>query len=219
VFWRLLSLLNVRNAIVVTPAFYMNSHFRPAEATILENPSPYIYPRAYFAREAREVTTAEATAAIRRDFAPCRPGPGCQPLLEAKPALDYVEGPVKADALDAEGPIDVAADGDRWTLAFPVSGRRRLLVINEAYDRRWEAEADGQALAIYPTNLVMRGVVVPPGVTRVTLRYRSIVGDTVRYLAIAVPLLLGAAAVVGVTRRRKARRQAAGATHRPRATS
>jgi len=219
VFWRLLSLLNVRNAIVVTPAFYMNSHFRPAEATILENPSPYIYPRAYFAREAREVTTAEATAAIRREFAPCRPGPGCQPLLEAKPALDYVEGPVKADALDAEGPIDVAADGDRWTLAFPVSGRRRLLVINEAYDRRWEAEADGQALAIYPTNLVMRGVVVPPGVTRVTLRYRSIVGDTVRYLAIAVPLLLGAAAVVGVTRRRKARRQAAGATHRPRATS
>jgi hypothetical protein len=203
--WRLLSLLNVRNAIVVTPAFYMNSHFNPEDAAIIENPSPYVYPRAYFAREARSVTTKEATAAIRREFTPCRPGPGCLTSLEAKLPLDYVEGPVGSDPLDGDGALMLTADGDRWDLRFPASSRRRLLVVNEAYDRRWTAEADGRAVPVYPTNVVMRGMLVPPGVSRVTLRYRSVAGDTVWYLAIALPLLLAAAVIVGIRRRRAAR--------------
>jgi hypothetical protein len=209
--WRLLSLLNVRNAIVVTPAFFMNRHFDPEDATIIDNPSPFIYPRAYFAREARSVTAAEATAVMRREFSPCRPGPGCLTVLSAKLPLDYVEGPVGSEALDSDGAIELTADGDRWDVAFPASSRPRLLVINEAYDRRWTAEADGRALAIYPTNVMMRGVLVPAGVSRVVLRYRSVVGDTVRYLAIALPLLAAAAAAVGIRRRRAARRQGAGA--------
>jgi LPXTG-motif cell wall-anchored protein len=78
-------------------------------------------------------------------------------------------------------------------------------VVNEAYDRRWTAEADGRAVPVYPTNVVMRGMLIPPGVSRVTLRYRSVAGDTVWYLAIALPLLLAAAVIVGIRRRRAAR--------------
>ena len=48
----------------------------------------------------------------------------------------------------------------------------RFLVVNERFDPYWRAYVDGKAARIYPTNVVMRGVVVPPGAREVSMIYR-----------------------------------------------
>ncbi len=187
--WKLLSLLNVRNVIVLTRALYTNKGLDPPSGVVvLRNPSPYVYPRVYFASRAVSVTTAQAVTAIQKGFAPCGPGstPGCTPVLEKKDPLDYVEGPVPS-AIGSEGRLGHRFDGDRIVIDASPSTHARFLVINEAYNPRWHAYADGRELPIYPTNIIMRGLVMPPGTTRVTLRYRSMVDDSWKYLAALLP--------------------------------
>ena len=187
--WRLLSLLNVRNAIVVTRPFYTNSHFGVMrDLLVLRNPSPYIYPRAYFASEIRSMTTDEAVKAVRRYFSRCQPAGGCSDLLRERQPLDYVDGLSIRGPFDATGPIRSQFQGDHDVLEFPPSPQDRFLIVNEAYDPRWRAEIDGRSVPVHPTNLVMRGILVPPNATRVDLRYRSVCGDTWRYLAVVIPL-------------------------------
>jgi hypothetical protein len=53
------------------------------------------------------------------------------------------------------------------------SPNARFLVLNEMYHPRWRAFAGGRELEIEPTNLAMRGMLVPPGVTDVQLRFIS----------------------------------------------
>ncbi|MBV9329797.1 MAG: hypothetical protein JO352_39340, partial [Chloroflexi bacterium] len=168
--WRLMSLLNVKNAIVVTPDLYTNagSHL-PDGLQIVENPSPYVYPRAYFARTVESVSEAEDVAVTHDFFAECRQ---CDNLLEAPKPVDEVEGPVTG-AFDASGDVAVLDGADRIDLTFPASAHPRFLVLNEPYARGWSASADDQDLAIYPTNVVMRGVLVPTGATHVTFAYHS----------------------------------------------
>ena len=193
--WRLLSLLNVRNAIVLTKQFYTNDHFDPRRDLVLvHNPSPYVYPRVYFARRTRAVTRAEAAAAIQHDLGDCRhePRTPCTDVLKSSLPVDYVEGPVSGD-FDPGGSIQWHFDGDYVEIEFPPSPRNRLLVVNEAYNEHWIAEAGGRKLNIYPTNLVMRGIVVPEGATQVTLRYHSVIDVTWRYLAAALPFAIAAA--------------------------
>ncbi len=187
--WKLLALLNVRNAVTVTPDLFMNTDRRVPEGLILaRNPSPYVYPRVYFAPETVSVTAYEAAEAIEKAFGPCPPGDaGCSPLLAARHPVDYVEGPVQG-RFDSTGPIDARFAADRVTVDFPASTRERFLVINEAVHPRWSAAAEGKALTIYPTNVVMRGIRVPPGISRVPLRYRSVIGETIRYLALVLGL-------------------------------
>jgi hypothetical protein len=43
--------------------------------------------------------------------------------------------------------------------------------LNELYHPAWQAWVDGKATEIYPTNVAMRGILVPPGATTVELRY------------------------------------------------
>ncbi len=195
--WRLLALLNVRNAVWVDRAFFTNRGLEPERLRIEHNPSPYIYPRAYFASQVESVSTLDAAKAVSAHFASCPapPSSACDQRLTAKHPVDYVEGKV-AGAYDATGEIRWHFAGDSAVLAFPASATRRFLVINEAYHRRWRAESGGRALPIYPTNLVMRGIPVPEGVGRVILRYRSVIDDTWLYLAVVIPAGLIAGALL-----------------------
>ena len=190
--WKLLSLLNVRQAIQVVPELFTNrDRTLPDGLPIVANPSPFVYPRAYFAAEPRSVTRAEATRAIIEHFGPCRSAAAatCQPWLSEKHPTDYVEADV-GEAFDASGPLTWRFDGDRADFEFAASSRRRFLVVNEAWDPGWHATVRDQSLTVVPTNVVMRGVVVPEGATHVTMRYDAAVVGTFSWVAaLALPLL------------------------------
>jgi hypothetical protein len=82
-----------------------------------------------------------------------------------------VEGDLDAQDLDTSGTIQAHYQGDRVTLDVTPSPKARFLVLNELYHPRWQAFADGQEVAIYPTNVFMRGVLLPPQTARVELRF------------------------------------------------
>jgi hypothetical protein len=198
--WKLLSFLNVRNAIVVDRDFLTNmDRLVPQKLRIVRNPSPYVYPRAYLAREVRSVDTAEALKTVRHLVGACEKTPApCSPVLERRSDIDYVEGPVLGP-FDGQGQVAWHFDGDRAVLRFPPSAQKRFLVVNEAYDPHWQARAAGRDLLVYPVNVVMRGVVVPEGAGEVTLRYRSVLDFTGPYLAVV--LASGGMALLAARRR------------------
>jgi len=82
-----------------------------------------------------------------------------------------VEGDLEAEALDTSGAIQACYQGDRITLEVTPSPQARFVVLNELYHPRWQAFADGQEVAVYPTNLFMRGILLPPHTGRVELRF------------------------------------------------
>jgi hypothetical protein len=98
--------------------------------------------------------------------------PGCDNLLEAPKPVDDVEGPI-AGAFDSSSPITLTEGSDRLDLAFAPSTQPRFLIVNELYNQGWSASAAGQDLAVYPTNVFMRGVLVPAGAAQVTFTYHS----------------------------------------------
>lgn len=52
------------------------------------------------------------------------------------------------------------------------SERPGLLVLKDAYYPGWEARVNGEAVGIYPANVLFRGVPVPPGESEVVFTYR-----------------------------------------------
>jgi hypothetical protein len=187
--WRLMSLLNVRDAVVVSPALYSNAGSRlPADLQIVHNPSTYIYPRAYFAQTVQSVSEAEDIALIRSFFGACKE---CDNGLTARKPVDEVEGPVKG-AFDDSGDVRVSGSGDRLDVTFLPSSQQRFLVLNELYASGWSARAAGQELAIYPTNVVLRGVVVPAGAAEVTFEYHSFLSFALWYtIGVGIVAVLG----------------------------
>jgi hypothetical protein len=189
--WRLMSLLNVRDALVVSPELYSNEGSQlPPDLKILHNPSPYVYPRAYFAQTVESVSEAEDVSRTRGFFGTCKT---CTRVLTARKPVDEVEGPVMG-AFDDSGDLVVSGGGDRLEVSFPPSAKQRFLVLNEMYAPGWSASADGRDLAVYPTNVVLRGVLVPPGSEKVTFEYHSFFGFAAWYTA-ALAILVAAAVV------------------------
>jgi hypothetical protein len=170
--WTILSFLNARQAIVPSRELYMNAGLElPSGVQLVRNPSPYVYPRAYFGQVTESVTTAQAEAAVRTNLRTCPPA--CDGVLQARFPVEYVEGPVTG-VFDASGDVSLSGGGDRLTLQFPASASQRFLVVNEMWDPGWSAVVDGHDAPVYATNAVMRGVLVPPGATEVVLQYRSL---------------------------------------------
>jgi hypothetical protein len=211
--WKLLSLLNVRNAVLVTRSLYTNDGFRVGDdLRLIRNPSPYVYPRAYFATHTLAADTPQAIQALDDQVGPCATprARSCDPFLRRKLQFDFVEGPLLGD-FDATGDITWHFAGGNVTLEFPPSPRKRFLVVNEAYHPGWTAHALGRELDVYATNVVMRGIVVPEGATRVTLRFHSVVEATGKYLAVMLPLG-GVLALLTRERLRKLINRSLGAT-------
>lgn len=93
-------------------------------------------------------------------------------VLPSRPAVESsVEGIPGPAQFSTTGRIRVHYAGARVDIYVDPSTRPRFLVLNELYHPGWKAFAGGTALQIYPTNVVMQGLVVPPGVTRVNLRF------------------------------------------------
>jgi uncharacterized membrane protein YfhO len=59
------------------------------------------------------------------------------------------------------------------------------------YHPTWRATVDGAPATIYPTNLVMRGILVPAGATAIELTYRPFVFSATGYAVMALGVVLG----------------------------
>lgn len=172
--WPLLALLNVKYAVSVNPALFYN---RPADPSsrrtearaddleVQENPLP-VLPRAFFTRSVvpRDVPTVGPTI-LPRD--------ALMDLLAVGPMqqslVDGFEAPMTFGS--ADGPIEATYAGDRVSITVEPSDQPRFLVLNELYHPGWRAYAGNTELRVWPTNVVMRGVLVPPGTTQIAMRF------------------------------------------------
>ena len=87
--------------------------------------------------------------------------------------MSYVEGEIGGRYGTAgEGAIQAQFRDQYATIRFPSAAEPRFLVVNERYDPYWRAYVDGKRATVYPTNVAMRGVIVPPGAGEVSMIYR-----------------------------------------------
>jgi hypothetical protein len=110
------------------------------------------------------------------------------------------EGLPQAQQFSTEGTPAATFDGDHVVVKVAPSDQPRFLVLNELYHPAWHATVDGQPATIYPTNLVMRGIIVPPGASTVELRFVPFLVSWYGMLVFAVGFLLAGLAWFGMRR-------------------
>ncbi|HLC41734.1 MAG TPA: fibronectin type III domain-containing protein [Methylomirabilota bacterium] len=190
--WPLLSLLNVKYAIDVNLAFYLNDattsqHPGPAQnVPIRSNPLPVV-PRHFLVESVRPVQSIEeAGDLLKALFSP-------EPRAHDVVKQSLVEGFPFSTRFSASGSLDVTYEGDVITIRVEPSSEARFLVLNELYHPRWKAFADRSELKIFRTNLVMRGVVIPAGTSRLELRFIPFIhtGVALFILVCGIALLAG----------------------------
>jgi hypothetical protein len=171
--WPVLSLLNVKYAVTVDEAFYRNNRAGPGEKwfpaspddiNMELNPLPVV-PRYYFAHSL--VPVADAAQAVSGLFQ----GDKLTDVTETS----FVENFSGRATYSATGSISSTGSGDHIKLVVDPAPVDRFLIVNELYFPGWTAEIGGRPTPIYPTNAVMRGVVVPAGVATVDFIYTPFV--------------------------------------------
>ena len=189
--WQLLAALNVKYVAIVDRSFWFNPApggeippFDVARLEVHENPYP-VTPRAFFASQ---ITPAGETPRLAGDDGR-RPAPKNPPI--GPPARhSVVEGFPTPRQFSTDGTLDAAFDGDRVHVRVDPFREDRFLVLNEMYHPTWQAQVDGAPAPIYPTNLVMRGILVPAGATTIELAFVPFVYSSSGYAVMALGVLL-----------------------------
>ena len=197
--WRLLAALNVKYTVVVDRSFWFNpasgseDHlFEPARLRVLENPFP-VTPRVFFAAR---VAPAGEHPRLAGDNG-IRPAPR-DPPIELPAEHSVVEGFQQERRFAVEGVIDAQFTGDRVVIQVDPSAEDRFLVINELYHPSWQGWIDDAPARVYPTNVVMRGLLVPAGASSVELRYAPFVVSPAGLMLSALGVVLGGLAGAGL---------------------
>jgi hypothetical protein len=171
--WGVLGLYNVKYAIGLSPELITNKvrlqsgsarELEPKDIVILRNPLP-VADRVFFARSVVAVNDVKEASkllfgknAARSSYDPVE--------------VSVVEGLGANRRFSAVGRIDAKFDEDVISIRLEPADADRFLVINERFDARWKAMSGTRELAIYPTNVLMRGLVIPAGVATVALKYQ-----------------------------------------------
>jgi len=118
-------------------------------------------PRAQLVFDAATADSAENAVAIMK-----RPGfdPTRTAVVETSHSLptgDHPPIPAHIDSYD-----------DSRVVMTTSATEPGVLVLADAYYPGWEADLDGKPTTIYPVDLALRGVLVPPGTHTVTMRYQ-----------------------------------------------
>ncbi len=154
--------------------------------TILEN--EHALPRAWIARDALPADRSSADHALHRF--------GFDPRATA-----YVEGIDRAFS-DPGAANDSATIGtlDDETMRVRVRcGARCFLVTSDTTYPGWYAEIDGGRSPIFPTDVALRGVAVPPGKHDVIFRYDPWIFEAGAFVSL-VSVVLAVAWAVGIAR-------------------
>ncbi|MFE8602960.1 hypothetical protein [Archangium violaceum] len=135
------------------------------EALLIGNPR--VLPRAYLATP---VCVADENAA-RTQLGARSFQPGQQAVLECAPETPRpAEAAPGAEGLGQVRFLHYAPE----SVELEVDARApAALVLNDAWYSGWSAMLDGQPTPILPANVLVRGVLVPAGVHRVTFTYRT----------------------------------------------
>jgi hypothetical protein len=169
--WDLLGLLNVKYAVLATRDWYTNAGGRAdalaAEVELIANPRPVV-PRVFFTESVTPVRGASGALAALLP-------PSAAGRVEDVTRRSVVEGYDGAVRFTAAGDARLSTGADRMRIELTPAPGPRFLVVNERYHPDWRAEVDGRPARIYPTNLVMRGMVVPVGAQSVTLTFEPFV--------------------------------------------
>jgi hypothetical protein len=186
--WRILSLLNVKYLVTVDEALYRNNSsssneptrpLPPDDVRAIENPLP-VTPRYFFAR--RVVPVSDAAEAVTKLF----DGDRVNDVTETS----FAENFSGVAAYAGLGSISATGSGDHVNLTLERSAVDRFLIANELYYPGWSATVDGRPAQIYPTNAVMRGVVVPAGATTIDFTYTPFIRRTISLVFYGAALLL-----------------------------
>jgi hypothetical protein len=207
--WQLLAALNVKYVVSVDQSLWYNpapgGNVAPIDVqklTIEENPYP-VAPRVFFAAR---LSPAGNPPRLPGDTGE-RPPPADPPIQDVS-THSVVEGRRAEQTFSTAGTIDASFHGDWVSVRVEPSAEERFLVLNERYYPGWRATIDGYPTEIYPTNLVMRGLLVPAGATSVELRYVPFIMSGLGLSLLASGLLLTGVVWCGL--RYVVRRQAPG---------
>lgn len=134
-----------------------------------------------------------------------RPIDGPEPELLDAAAPPLAENPVAPPAGD--GPAAVPSIGDaeshtRIDIAVP-NTRPGILVVSDAYYPGWRARVDGQPAAIFPVDILFRGITLGPGPHEVTLYYAPASVMLGGAVSLATTLLAGGAGIWAFRRGRR----------------
>jgi hypothetical protein len=192
--WALLGFLNVKYALVSDNALYRNRRGAGTESSpkILANPAPVV-PRAFFAETIRPVASPEEAKKLL--FGGATPG-----NPEETSAVEGLSAPRR---MPRGGAVKISTRNDSMDARFEPAAAERFLVVNELWTPRWSASIEGKAAKVYPANVVMRGVFVPPGASSVTLTYAPTVRKPLARLWYATAFLLFLAGTFVLWRRSK----------------
>ena len=189
--WRLLGFLNVKYAVQSNDYLYRYVERGGNSVRKIANPAAVV-PRAFFA----------SSAVGAKDMSEAKTLLFGGPAFPEPERRSVVEGLRDSRSFAAtEDHVTVEDGPDRIDLTFRPASVERLLVVNELFSPRWQARVDGQDVPIHPTNLVMRGVLVPPNATRVTMQYRSAANLQATLLAFTLAMLIGVVCAAVLHRR------------------
>jgi hypothetical protein len=173
--WALLGLLNTKYVLHFQPGLFTNSiklpngQFRELlvdDLKIEENPLP-VTPRVFFAKSI--VQAKDMKEAIEL----LKPGGKSNPNGYYPQKASIIEGNTEQKEFTTEGSITPFFLGSKVIVNLSPSKEKRFLVINERYTNDWVASDNlGNSLKIYPTNVLMRGVIIEPDTHELTLLYK-----------------------------------------------
>lgn len=139
--------------------------------------NPHAMPRAYAVARLVAAQSVSAARSVLRD----------DPSFDPKSAA-VVESP--PPGVLSAGRVERADFGGEWAdISVDAPDRSTFLVVNDRFARNWIAAVDGAPTPIYRTNGIVRGVLVPQGHHRVTMRYvpaAALVGFAIAGLGIAL---------------------------------
>jgi hypothetical protein len=202
--WPLLGMLNVKYAVGVDRALFTNSVPLPGggnrelladDLQIVENPIAPT-PRVFFAKSVKAVANMSDCAEF---LFPGRKLPDSRLQLEDHSCAEGLSG---NKSFAGDGRISTQFSHQDVDVQLEPSDRERFLILNERYHPRWKAHIDGIESPIYPANVFMRGVVVPPGATRITMHYTPFVYSKAAFAFYTAAIGLFAIALMILRRRR-----------------
>jgi hypothetical protein len=105
--------------------------------------------------------------------------------LDAALTLESTDGAIRADFHEP----------DRIRIQVDPANAQRFLIVNELYHPNWRAYGHGPGgrteLRIWPTNVIMRGLFVPPGITEIEMRFEPFLLRWTAILWVIGGLVLG----------------------------
>jgi hypothetical protein len=172
--WALLGLLNVRYVIAYHPGLLTNTvrardgrtrELQPDDLEIYRNPAE-VLPRAFLARQiVAKATISESAAALF-------PNRKYDPSENDVRQLSYAEGPAFLEQkYNVDGLLSADFKDQHVRVRLQKSSQPRYLILNERFHPGWRAWVDNMETPVFPTNVFMRGLVVPPGATQVRLEF------------------------------------------------